>query len=119
MTGTRRDQGRRLGLAIALCALSGVVACTAKEDRITFDGQYFRAKAAPVDKKTSRADFEVTVKKATAALDAAREAGRYEATKYCIATFGTSKLTWLNGGPDAEQLTVSKDDLILRGRCDK
>lgn len=104
-------------VAVALITL--MVGCTPSEDQIRFDGLAFRAKASPVDKKKSRADFEVTVKKAAAALDPARDAGRYEGTRYCVRTFGSSKIDWANGGPDAETVTMSGEDLILRGRCKK
>lgn len=106
----------KLALVGALCG--ALVACTEKEDRILFEGIYFRAKAGPVDKKTSLQDFEVTVKKANQSLEGAREAGRYEGTRYCVQTFGSSKITWTRG-PDDEGLTLNDDKLILRGTCDK
>ena len=51
-------------------------------------------------------------------LDGAREAGRYEAIRYCIANFGSSDIAWTEG-PDAEDgtLTIANDRLLLRGTC--
>jgi hypothetical protein len=51
-------------------------------------------------------------------LVGAREAGRYEATKYCINQYGTSDIAWVSG-PDVEDgsLTINNDELQLRGAC--
>lgn len=98
--------------ALLLSACSG----QKKADRVTFDGHLFRASAKKVDKQ--RFDFEVTVRPVSASLEGARNAGRYEATRYCIGNFGSSEVAWTDG-PDAEdgRLRVSNDSLLLRGRC--
>lgn len=98
-----------LGLMAALAGCSN-------KDAIAFDGVVFKAKV-----KTVRADrraMTVTVKKASASLDGAREAGGYEAIKYCIKTVGKSEIDWLNG-PDApiENLLIAGDSLVLTGSC--
>ncbi|MEL6451079.1 MAG: hypothetical protein AAFQ19_07445 [Pseudomonadota bacterium] len=101
-------------LLIAALLLS---ACQERRaDRVAFDGVFFRSTSGKVDQQ--RDVFEVTVSPASSSLDGAREAGRYEATRYCIDNFGTSDITW-SDGPDAEDgtLTIDNDRLILRGTC--
>ena len=60
----------------------------------------------------------MSVGPASASLEGAREAGRYEAIRYCIDNFGSSDITWI-AGPDAEDgtLTIANDRLQLRGTC--
>ena len=103
---------------VLVCSLAALSACNDKEDAIAFDGQYFRAKVSKVDKQ--RDQFTVTVGPVSASLDGAREAGRYEATKYCIEQYGTSDKTWVVG-PDSpsEALRIEGDKLVLRGACDQ
>ena len=105
---------------ICLVALVAVVAgCNRDKDAIAFDGFVFRAKTAAIDKKVSRADFRSTIQDAGRSLDGAREAARYEGTKYCIANYGTSKVEWSVGpDSDASLLTLVDGDLTFRGRCD-
>jgi hypothetical protein len=103
--------GALLILALLLSACS-----ERRADRVAFDGVYFRSTASKVDK--ARDQFEITVSPASSSIEGAREAGRYEATRYCIDNFGTSDMAWVNG-PDAEdgRLTIANDRLILRGAC--
>ena len=86
---------------------------------VPFDGYLFKAKAAAVDKKVTRADFTVTVFAVSQSLKGAREAGRYEATKYCIREYGTSQVKWAVG-PDTpgDQLRIVDDTLTFSGKCD-
>ena len=125
----QRIRGRRIilrhcsKLALAgLCAGALLLAagCAKREDKLNpFDGYYFKARIKPVDKKASRADFSTTVWEVSQSLDGARQAGRYEGTKYCIAQFGSSKIKW-TVGPDTEpqNLTIVDDTLTFSGRCD-
>lgn len=101
---------------LALTSILTLAACGLNENRPTFDGKLFRAKLSKVDKQ--RDQFSVTVSPVSQSLDGAREAGRYEATKHCIAQFGTSDIVWVNG-PDGEEgtLIVTDDKLQLRGAC--
>ncbi|WP_146344767.1 hypothetical protein [Falsiphaeobacter marinintestinus] len=113
----------RLPLLLAAIALAGMSACNSSMsniDRVAFDGIEFKTKAAATDKKVSRENFTVTVKRALQSLEGAKEAGRYEGIKYCIATFGSSKIVWTSG-PDVEnnQLVLDGDTLILQGICQK
>lgn len=101
---------------LILMAALALGACAKKTERVTFDGVYFPLKS----KKASddRQDFVVTVRKAEQNLELAREAGRYEGTRYCLQNFGTSEIDW-SQGPDAEDGTVmlSGGSLTFRGRC--
>ncbi len=100
-----------VGLSVAGCAKM-------KRDKgVLFDGKAFRTKAEQVG--DDRADFVVTVFKASQTLDGAREAGRWAATKYCIKQYGDSGTEWANGGPGAKdaQLVLRDDTLQFRGRC--
>lgn len=100
-------------LTLSLTAMAG---CESQDDRIYFEGLYFKTKAQPIDKKVTLADFSVTVKDAGVSLDGARQAGGYEGIKYCIEKYGNSQINW-TVGPDTEQLTLSDGDLVLRGTC--
>lgn len=100
---------------LALLAVAALAACESREDRVLFDGIYFRSKAAKIDKDQPQS-FTVTVNGFSQSADGAREAGRYEGTKYCIANYGTSNIEW-SQGPDDEQLAVDGDKLVLAGTC--
>lgn len=106
--------GRTLGVLFAGALI--VSACTSEEERIRFDGIFFRAKAAKVE--DDRSKFAATVFNAVQAIDSAREAGRYEGTKYCIANYGTSRIAWALGPDDPEEkLQIRDGALLLEGRC--
>ncbi|EEX11259.1 putative lipoprotein [Ruegeria lacuscaerulensis ITI-1157] len=108
-------------MAGVLAVLTVLAACSGNaEDRVLFDGQAFRAKAKVVDKKRSPADFTVTVKGVSASLDGAREAGRYEATRFCIQNFGSSRIAW-KVGPETEPQTlrIDNDSLTFAGKCQR
>lgn len=100
---------------LALLAAVTVAACSNTEDRVLFDGIYFRSKATKIDKEQPQS-FTVTVNGFSESADGAREAGRYEGTRYCITNYGTSNIDWLQG-PDDEQLVVEDDKLLLAGTC--
>jgi hypothetical protein len=101
---------------LVLASVLALTACAQNKNNPKFDGHTFRAKLSKVEKQ--RDQFSVVVSPASSSLEGVREAGRYEATKYCIAQFGTSDIVWVNG-PDAEdnQLIISDDKLQLRGAC--
>jgi len=95
-----------------------VAACNTSDERVIFNGAYFRTKAAPVDRRATRAVFDVTVRDVTQSIEGAREAGRYEGTRYCIEKYGTSRIQW-SVSPDAEasQLQIRDGQMFFRGRC--
>lgn len=102
---------------VSLCAVAAVLAgCTPKEDRITFDGKYFRTKISKVDGQ--RDVFTLLVKNASQSIDGAREAARYDATVYCVNLYGSSDITWVVG-PDSpsESLRLVDDSLTFSGSC--
>lgn len=104
------------GLIVITIAALTLTACSERSERVMFDGMYFPAKA----KKDSddRQDFVVSVRRATQSLDAAREAGRHEATRYCLQNFGTSDIDWgEQADGDSGAMQVSGDSLVLKGRC--
>ncbi len=105
-------------MALIMAGALALTACTNRDEAFAFDGQYYRAKASKLD-KDDRAQFAVSVKPVSASLDGAREAGRYEGTRYCIENYGTSQIEW-SEGPDAEDgtLRVDNDTLLLQGECD-
>ncbi|MCB1365381.1 MAG: hypothetical protein KDK02_14755 [Rhodobacteraceae bacterium] len=109
--------GRTAAFGLFVC-LAVAAGCSKKEERVLFDGHYFPAKAAAVDRKATLADFVVSVKDASVSLDGARAAGGYEGTRYCIANYGTSRIDW-TVGPDTEpqNLVIDKDTLNFQGTC--
>lgn len=103
-------------LAVFGLCLGLLAGCTSSEDRILFDGQFYNAKLRKVDRELDV--FTVSVRPVSKSLQGARDAGLYEATTYCINTYGSSDIVW-TVGPDADegQLGIEKDTLFLQGRC--
>ncbi|MEM6482272.1 MAG: hypothetical protein AAF922_13255 [Pseudomonadota bacterium] len=68
--------------------------------------------------KSDRQNFVVNVPKVARSVNGAREAGRYEATRYCLSNFGTSEILWAIG-PDTSdgRLVVEQNDFNFRGTC--
>ncbi|WP_254452898.1 hypothetical protein [Ruegeria atlantica] len=120
LTGSNFRAGRATLVAV-LGAVVFVSACgPSSSDRILFDGKAFRAKAKAVDKRNAPTEFTVVVNGASASLDGAREAGRFEGTKFCIDSFGTSKINW-KVGPDTEpqNLRITDNKLTFAGTCQR
>ena len=95
-----------------------VAGCGNDDDRIAFDGEYFRMKVKKVDKQ--RDVFTVQVRDVSKSLDGARQAARYAGNAYCVETYGSSDIEWTIG-PDtpAEDLTIVDDTLTFQGVCPK
>lgn len=111
------DMRPMLWLGLLMTAVLFLSACSGiRGDKVAFDGVNFRSTSSAIEKQ--RDFFEVTVAPASSSISGAREAGRYEATRYCIENFGSSDMNWLQG-PDAADgtLTIDNDRLILRGTC--
>lgn len=104
-------------LAGSLAAILALGACAKPGARMLFEGNYYPAKAK---KGETREDVIVTVRRIDQGLKGAREAGRHEATRYCVETVGDSTIEWLRG-PDAEEgvLLTQGGNLVLQGRCVK
>ncbi|SFP70408.1 hypothetical protein [Tranquillimonas alkanivorans] len=62
--------------------------------------------------------FAVAVDAGTAGVDAVREAVRFEATRYCLGTFGASDKTWVRD-PATGDWAAARDGSVLtfQGRC--
>ncbi len=118
MIRSRQSFQQGLGVAIGLLALCVILAgCTNRENRLTFDGNYYPTREKGVSRDDRQA-FEVTVRRADRGVDGAREAGRHGGSKYCIENFGTSEIDWTSGPDDAvETLRFNNGNLILSGRC--
>lgn len=101
-------------LVLAGCGASLRDTLRPSASRALFDGQYYPARIAR--DREDRAAFAVAVSRVSQGIDGAREAGRYEATKYCLEQYGNSDAIW-TVGPDSETLTVRDDQLDLAGRC--
>jgi hypothetical protein len=91
-------------------------ACGDRAAKVRFNGEYYPAKVSR--DRDARKQFQVAVRQVDRGLTGAREAGRYEATRYCLKNFGTSDIAWVNG-PDAEEgrLQLSNGRLLLSGSC--
>ena len=94
----------------------GIGGANAKRSNIEVQGVRFRAHASP--DTADRRDFTVTVRPVAANPEAALEAGRYQATRYCLLTYGGSDTAWTIG-PDSphDSLPVTNDTITLQGRC--
>ena len=94
----------------------GLGQASATRSRVEEDGVRYRARATA--SRQNPRDFTVTVSPFAANPEGAVEAGRYQATRYCLLTFGGSDTEW-EIGPDTplEELPVDGDDLTLTGRC--
>lgn len=102
---------------VVACAVVAFLAgCTSQEDRIAFDGKYFKTKISKVDGQ--RDVFTLLVKNASQSIDGAREAARYDATVYCVNNYGSSDIVWVIG-PDtpADNLRLVDDSLTFSGSC--
>ena len=107
----------RSGFLVATVAIGATLAgCTDSKNRIAFDGQYFRAKIAKVDKQ--RDVFVVSVKDPARTLEGARQAAYHEAVSYCLKNYGSSQIIWQQDPLDEEaQLQIVDNVLSFQGRC--
>ena len=105
-------------LRAAFCAafVLSVASCSRliDDNRVAFGGIYFSSKVQ--SEKAHKENFEIFVRKATQNITAAREAGEYEATIYCVRNFGTSDVDWVYG-PDDVAPQFDDDALYLKGTC--
>jgi hypothetical protein len=102
---------------VIACTIAAVLAgCSSQEDRVAFDGIYFKTKVSKVDGQ--RDVFTLLVKSASRSIEGAREAARYEATVYCVNNYGSSDIVWVVG-PDtpADNLRLVDDSLTFSGSC--
>ena len=103
-------------VAMASALALAVSGCVKENRNIPFDGVVFKTKTKKVD--DNLADFVAYVSPVSASLEGAREAGRYEGTKYCISNFGTSQIDWTVGPEtEASKLIITEDTLTFQGQC--
>lgn len=109
-------KAKRIPLLVTLAAGIALSACGSQDTRVAFDGIYFRTKARKID--DNRRAFTATVPRASTTLDAARRAGEYEGTRYCIENYGTSRIKWVVG-PDTPPTSLRLTDgtLVFQGEC--
>lgn len=106
-------------ILLLIAAMIALSACskTYADRRIRFDGEIFRGNAKALERSDRRA-FVATAGPVSRSLDGAREAVRYEGTKYCIKWFGVSEIDWaVDPQAEATALPIDKDKIILRGTC--
>ncbi len=105
---------RSLVLGAAVCAV--LAGCTDSQNRIEYDGEFFRAKISKVDRQ--RDVFTVTVRDPGKSLTGARLAAHHEAVRHCIESYGTSDVKWNIDPLDEEaQLPIIDGRLVYQGRC--
>ena len=106
-------------MTLIFCSCLILLGCsnplTLEENKVSFDGYYFPYKL--IRNKVDDRSFDLTVKRANRSLSGAREAGRYEATRFCIKIFGTSDIKWFLD-PDDENIGLTGRVLKLSGQCD-
>ena len=106
-------------MTLIFCSCLILLGCsnplTLEENKVSFDGYYFPFKL--LRNKADDRSFDLTVKRANRSLSGAREAGRYEATRFCIKIFGTSDIKWFLD-PDDENIGLTGRVLKLSGQCD-
>ena len=92
-----------------------LLGCSARinENRVAFDGFMFNSK---LKVGLTKKDFEITVLRANRSLSGAKEAGRYEATIYCVNKFGTSDIVW-DLDPEDVPAVTSSNSIFIKGRC--
>ena len=117
--GITWPQGQYFIMGLAASSFLIMVGCSnpleLEENKISFDGYYFSSKLSR--SKLDDRSFDLTVRRANRSLSGAREAGRYEATRFCIKNFGTSDIKWVLG-PDDQSIGLTGKVLKLSGQCD-
>ena len=117
--GITRPQSRYFIMGSATLSFLIIVGCSnpleLEENKVSFDGYYFSSKLSR--SKLDDRSFDLTVRRANRSLLGAREAGRYEATRFCIKNFGTSDIKWVLG-PDDQSIGLTGKVLKLSGQCD-
>ncbi len=103
----------RLPIIISLAFVVSACGEAWQDNRIPFGGIIFAYSVDAYPDKPE--DFRIVIKNAVQNVDASREAGQYEGTKYCVETFGTSDIEW-GQGPEADP-TIIKGNLHLNGSC--
>lgn len=103
-------------VVLGACVSAALMGCVSKEARniLPFEGIYFKVKVK--GPRQDRAHFTAEVRDAAQSEKGARQAVHYEATKYCIAYFGTSTIAW-ESDPMEGPFDLVDGDWTLRGVC--
>jgi hypothetical protein len=100
---------------VILASMIGLTGCGPGDEAVLFDGNLYRTRLNDTD---ARHKFVVTASPVSASLEGAREAARYEATIYCVNNYGSSKIDWVVGPDDPDEvLPIEDDTLTLEGAC--
>ena len=99
--------GNFLLISVSILLLFGLLG-SINENRVPFDGFLFNAK---LKVGASKKDFEIIVPRSHRSLVGAKEAGRYEATIYCVNKFGTSDIIWDISPDDVSKLNLTSQYL--------
>lgn len=112
----RRAAARALATALLVAGVA-VSACTNRDERVYFEGNYYPTKARAAD-RSDRQAFTLSVRRAGQGLEGARAAGRHGGKKYCLTNYGTSEIDW-TVGPEAPARALGAESgrLSMSGRC--
>ena len=117
--GIIRPQSQYFIMGLATSSFLMITGCSnpfeLEENKVSFDGYSFSSKLSR--NKLDDRSFDLTVRRANRSLSGAREAGRYEATRFCIKNYGTSDIKWVLG-PDDQSIGLTGKVLKLSGQCD-
>ena len=117
--GITRPQSQYFIMGLAASSFLMITGCSnpfeLEENKVSFDGYYFSSKLSR--SKLDDRSFDLIVRRANRSLSGAREAGRYEATRFCIKNYGTSDIKWVLG-PDDQSIGLTGKVLKLSGQCD-
>ena len=117
--GIARPKSQYFIMGLAVSSFLMMTGCSnpfeLEENKVSFDGYYFSSKLR--QSKLDDRSFDLTVRRANRSLSGAREAGRYEATRFCIKNYGTSDIKWVLG-PDDQSIGLTGKVLKLSGKCD-
>ena len=117
--GITRPQSRYFIMGLAMSSFLMMTGCSnpfeLEENKVSFDGYYFSSKLSR--SKLDGRSFDLTIRRANRSLSGAREAGRYEATRFCIKNYGTSDIKWVLD-PDDHSIGLTGKVLKLSGQCD-
>ena len=94
----------------------GVGGASANRTSVEQDGVRFRARTTA--DREDRRNFAATATPFALNPEGSVNAARYQATRYCILTYGGSDTEWFIG-PDTplDQLSIVDDTVTLEGRC--
>lgn len=107
----------RLALAAAALSVAGCDMLTAASTRAARADTRFEYRTR-LDRQDDRRDMAIAVENRGAGLDDVREAVRFEATRYCLQTFGSSDTAWQTD-PATGDWAYATDGarLLFRARC--